>query len=48
MFAGISRTEEECTVPDMFCHTCFLKLQRVRKASEDGTPCNPLVAKDAK
>ena len=43
-FVGIPRAEEECTVHGMFCNPCFLKLQRVNKASLDGVPSNFLVA----
>ena len=43
-FVGIPRAEEESTVSGVFCNPCFLKLQRVDKASLDVVPSNSLVA----
>ncbi len=38
--------EEESIAPSRFCNPCYLKLQRVKKASQEGLPSQSMVAMD--
>ncbi len=48
-FAGVPRDLGGSLVaitatPSMFCHPCFLKLRRIKMASQDGAPFQPITA----